>query len=280
MWNVKVPQAACLALVGTLMFSLPGSAWSLGLDNASQAAYGDGWQNGDNGGSGFLPWFLNTSGTPGVNGNSTASFFTGAAYAPSMGTSFGVFANSPDGADSPLAEAIRSFSPAIGPGLSFSFQLSWNFRNGFKGFDLRAGGTPMIRFEASDNFGAGNEIQLRNLIASNSVSLFSGNYSSTALFDVKFTFLPANDIQVEIDYSGSAGNPHASILTGFSGLPDNFRFWVSDTGTGSNNNLYFNNLAVIPEPSSAALLMAFGLAGVGRRHRLKRSVQSPKFVCG
>ena len=40
------------------------SAATLAFDNAGQAAYSDGWQNGDNGGSGFQPWQLLSGADP------------------------------------------------------------------------------------------------------------------------------------------------------------------------------------------------------------------------
>src|SRR5438046_9319594 len=48
--------AAGLAMACILSCAGPARALVIASDDASQSAYSDGWQTGDNGGSGFLPW--------------------------------------------------------------------------------------------------------------------------------------------------------------------------------------------------------------------------------
>jgi hypothetical protein len=50
------------ATAAIMLFCQPASAATLAFDDASQPAYADGWQAGDNGGSGFGPWTLAYSG--------------------------------------------------------------------------------------------------------------------------------------------------------------------------------------------------------------------------
>ena len=59
-------------LLGILLAALPGRGAQLAFDNASQTAYDDGWQSGDNGGLGFGPWSLSGGGVAAV-GTSTAN---------------------------------------------------------------------------------------------------------------------------------------------------------------------------------------------------------------
>jgi hypothetical protein len=44
-----------------LLLTLPAVAMGQGSDNAGNAPYADGWQTGDNGGTGFGPWFVDTA---------------------------------------------------------------------------------------------------------------------------------------------------------------------------------------------------------------------------
>jgi hypothetical protein len=61
-----------VSLFVVLTASAAGAA-QLALDNASQPAYGDGWQTGDNGGFGFGPWDITLNGGMVGVGTSTAN---------------------------------------------------------------------------------------------------------------------------------------------------------------------------------------------------------------
>lgn len=56
-----------------VLIASPAGAAQLAFDNASQPAYSDGWQTGDNGGSGFGPWQITLNGGIVGVGTSTAN---------------------------------------------------------------------------------------------------------------------------------------------------------------------------------------------------------------
>src|SRR5262245_9847961 len=56
----------CRLLIALILLALASdtaSAVVIAVDNAASAAYSDGWQSGDNGGTGFGPWSLSFSGS-------------------------------------------------------------------------------------------------------------------------------------------------------------------------------------------------------------------------
>ncbi len=62
MWNsLKIACVVTPCVVVALLTRLHATPAS---DNAGQSAYTDGWQAGDNGGVGFMPWVLAFSGDP------------------------------------------------------------------------------------------------------------------------------------------------------------------------------------------------------------------------
>ncbi|MEM7104163.1 MAG: HYR domain-containing protein [Bacteroidota bacterium] len=100
-----------------------------GFDNANDPAYAvDGWQTGDNGGSGFGPWTL----FPSINDGSAGAFIGSSADNgdgdsngdSDIGTAFGIYSN-PSMVGS--ATARRPFAQPLTPGSSFDFK--WD--NGF-----------------------------------------------------------------------------------------------------------------------------------------------------
>src|SRR3954463_67661 len=55
----------CAGLLFQILFPSRACAALLAADDASQPAYSDGWQQTDNGGTGFGPWMLTQSATTG-----------------------------------------------------------------------------------------------------------------------------------------------------------------------------------------------------------------------
>ena len=66
MMNVRKLAAIAAFCLGLMVAASAAHAVAIASDNASDPAYADGWEEGDNGGSGFLPW------TGGMYGNPVA----------------------------------------------------------------------------------------------------------------------------------------------------------------------------------------------------------------
>jgi len=94
----------------------------------------------------------------------------------------------------------------------------------------------------------------------------SGVGFTTGGLHLTFTLTAANTMNLTVgSLNGSNGGTN-SVFTGLSlggvsgsGISQ-IRLFDSDAGSASNQDVYFNNLAVVPEPSTFALIATGGLA--------------------
>ena len=166
-----------------------------GTDDANNVAYGDGWQNGDNGGAGFGAWALSaTSGSAGhFRANSTSN---GDGDGNSDGDinsnnfAFGMYANS--GA---VSNAVRSFTKSMIPGSVFSIKMDNGFiDNGASvGFGIQnAAGENLFEFY----FQGGQSFY--------QINDGDGNNQNTTLsfsdegFNIQFTLLTATTYELSV----------------------------------------------------------------------------------
>jgi hypothetical protein len=218
-------------------------------DEASQAAYADGWQNGDNGGTGFKPWSLAYSGVP--TGLQHDPQFI--ARSPLSGNllatpAFGLTTSDRD-TFSDTSEAVRTFNAPIGVGHILSIDLD--------GSELGSGGPPYSR---------GNTFQLIGSDGQERFSLYTSNrfngdnwsthrdvntgVSAGSAFRVNFTLATANTYNLALLPIGG-GNPlFTQTGAALAGTPNAgiTRLRVSTYGTGSSANgtkeLFFRSLMV------------------------------------
>ena len=252
-----------LALVGALRAS------TLGSDNATSAAYADGWQSGDNGGTGFLAWtltpttlvtsarqpaatemagdFIGTSTQ--LNANNTG------ANIDTAGNSFGIYGQNANDGTGNLAsfDAYRSFEGgALAVGQTFSISIAVNFRNGNKGLDLFANGTNIFNLNVgSDTYAVNN--------ATVTSSTLTNDFSTNTAFNFTLTQTTANAGTFTVNRTGGFTQ---SVTGTYTGDPDQFHLYADNTDQGAENNLFANSMSItaVPEPGTWALLM---LGGVG-----------------
>ena len=254
--NSRVCFAVCFAVLicGQL------SASMVGLDNASASAYDAPgfWENGDNGaisGTPFTGWSLSSSGSNSghfIGDSTTLASSNSGAEINSSGESFGMFGHSGQ-----FATATRDFKGGpLSVGQTFSADLGVNFRNGNKGINLlNSSGAELVNFNTGNVTGSDD-------YTVNGSSLGFGFDMNTA-FNIRFSQTSLSGGTWEIARSGGL----TDVASGtYSGLASGFQFYVSGTDNGAaENNLFFNNLSVTPEPTSLVLFGAWNLMFLIRR---------------
>lgn len=237
--------AAMTALaVGSTAFA------QIAYDDASDAAYSGGFSDSSNGGYGFSAWTIVANQGSGFAGSFIGDPASGGISGMSS-SSFGLYAN-PTGSGASV-DAIRSFSSALSAGQTFSFDWGVNWDSdgtGNKGFSLYSGGAGGTELVNINMGGTG-------LITINGNDMFL-NYG-TAAMTLNFEVVDANTLRVYgIGRDGSESYDNNFDITGLAA--DTFKFYAEglSNGDGDNRQPYFNNLAVVPEPSTIVL----GLVGV------------------
>jgi len=162
---------------------------------------------------------------------------------------------------SAYATAVRNFDSPLSVGQTFSLQLGVNFRNGNKGVDINDSSlTGLFNF----NVGA-NDYQVN-------ASTLGLIYAADSIFTLSFEQKSGTMIGVTITRQTAAFGTETAFNSDldFGAVMDNFKLYVSGTDdVSSQNNLYFNNLQVVPEPSTYAMLLgalALGIAVTRRKH--------------
>ena len=232
------------------------------ISQASSGVYDDGWQSGDNDGTGFGAWNLFTQNN---NGNTGGHFvFTSTANGDgdsngdgdidSGGEAWGLYANSGD-----VSNAVRPFSDPLAVGGRFTLQMD----NGW----IESGGTV--------GFG------LQNASGQNRFELFYRNGASTyeyvdagglqAISGLSFT-----DEGLTIEFELTATDTYVATVTPLDGTTvftisgtlafadagpdiDRVRCFNANAGGGEQRNAYFNNLELCaPLPPCAITAISTG----------------------
>lgn len=241
---------------------------NLDIDNASAAPYSNGWNASfpafsldgtiDGSGSGFGGWLLTADSNTSISIQSVA-FLGGSTLLDTASASFRLSGGfySPDGGitwNQAYAKAKRWIDPlGLDAGDSFSFQMAVNWRNGAKGVSI---------FDTNNNkiFGLniGGDDYVVNSAFSNNGSI--GNaYSNDTLLELNFEQTDSTGGTWTITRSGGVND----IDTGtYAGTLRSFEFYAGGSTSNTNSDaLFFNNLSVIPEPSTLSLMFG-GLTGL------------------
>jgi hypothetical protein len=246
---MKTPQKLLLAFAFSTLVAGAASA-QIASDNAGNAAYSGGWSVGTNGGTGFGAWAFNNS-----PGSGSAGVFIGdpstAGISGMSSNSFGFYAN-PLGSGA-NAEVSRTLSSALQAGQTFSFQwgLNWDSGNATsnRGFNLRSGTSELLNINMSDS----------SVVTIQGSPMF--NAYGTQAFTVNFEQVSPTSIRV-YGTGRDGSETYNNTFTGLDGAADNFVFYFNAIDAQQpNREMYMNNLSVIPEPSTYALI-ALGAAFV------------------
>lgn len=261
--NMKKLTYPLLVILSLLALSTAAHAATEGTDNASATAYNSGWTDGTDGsitGPGaYGQWFLNADTADIIH--EIASVSSLSANPPSLDTSGESFRMV--GQNGQEATAFRFIDPAgLDIGQTFSIELAVNFRNGFKGIDLRG-----TADETIFNFNIGGDDYVVNNATTGNGSI-GDTYSDNTLFTLGFEQTSALGGNWTIARSGGVSDFDSGTYTG---LARSIKLYVGSTD-GTNADAFFaNSLSTVPEPSSVAVGFAvLGLAATAYTRRKKK----------
>ena len=234
------------------------SAWGTTAGSGTQASAG----------TGFGSWSF--SNTAGGNSSQNGEFLKSSAQvgqsqninSPS-GNSWGLYANSGQ-----TANAIAPFSGgAMSAGQHLVLEMQNNYiqnSGGVVGFSLRDGShNTILEFYFT---GGGNDYQINvwQNASSGSPHTTSVGYTSGPL-TLDFAQGSGNSWTLGITPTGGSTVSYSSSDYGslWESSISEIRFFDYNAGAGDANNVYFNDLSLVPEPATWGLWSAVGLLGVG-----------------
>jgi hypothetical protein len=279
--------AAASVVVGATAFSSAMSyAATIAFDTATDAAYDDGWQAGDNGGFGWGPWDF--TGTEATAVQQTVDIFSHPndlgrswtlynAAAPEPGRPPG-YTQPPPGANTDIAQAGRSIGPLV-PGDTVHLVIdNPTERRFFRGYTVRFNtgggnttyaGTPVSRlrvgtFEYGTNglwFAADDD----TTAGAGDTTLFDTDTNSGMRIDFTLTgadtyrlaMVPLNNPSLTFTKTGTLDGTGPIDWVEFELYNTDSDYYPTSSIVGGETDFYISNMWVtfVPEPTSAALLV-------------------------
>ena len=240
---------------------------NLASDNASNAAYNDGWQSGDNGGTGFGAWVISfTSSSPDRNGAFVGSSANNGDPAPTGdididGESWGLYANQLVGMSGPDIGVATAYRPFTGGELQINQTLtlqmdtgqvdSWMLGPGSVGFSLNRFSFFFASGSSEYSIGYGDPNSTLALQSTGVPLTYDG-------LDLAFTRTGVDTYDFAITPNGGSTTVISGVMPETGGSLDSITFYNRTAGPGASHDVFFNDLEIVPEPSTIGL----GLAGI------------------
>ncbi|MFN6016565.1 MAG: PEP-CTERM sorting domain-containing protein [Verrucomicrobiota bacterium] len=248
---MKSKPFTSFALASTLALAAVGSLNAATyFDSVDDIVYSGGVYIGLNGGTGFGAWSGSATGNGGSYMNSSGL---------SASTSWGIYAGGDTGNSYTVT---RPFASALGIGETFTMDFGYTdvATGGEIGINLFSGGAFRLGLKF---IGGGSSWQLNDGGSDFSTGIpWAGGTPGTTL---KYSFTRGNDNNYSINLLHGAGIYDGNNYTASSGNMSIDSVQIYSIAQGAGENVGFNNLAIVPEPSSLSLLALSGLALLRRR---------------
>jgi hypothetical protein len=285
--------AVACAATGAVTVPAAVSSGQIAADNASDPAYADGWQAGDNGGFGFGPWDMTGTANSAVQHaiDSTSPYNQiGTAWTlfnPNAGPPGPGFTDNPNPpqAGTDLSQAGRAITGGLLPFQTISVVIDNPIeRRFFRGYTVRLNtgggntvyqGTPMSRlaigtFEYSTNgawyaSGSGGD---PNLFDTDTDAGMRIDVTLTSADTFSLVMTPLDNPSRAYTKSGNLepGGPIDWIELEMYNTDSDF-FPTPAEGGQSATDFYIRSITIVPEPSAALGVLAGGFALALRRRR-------------
>lgn len=237
-WSVSsVPLGPGVNVITVSGTNQPATVSTGGYDNAAAAIYNDGWQDGDNGGSGFTGWTLYRDTT---NQDLAGQFLSSDNTNCNIGAkAWGLYANSDK-----LSEAKRPFAGTLAVGQKFFVRMDNGHIDQGRGIGIAlqnaAGGT-LWQF-----FFNGGDTNYNLTGASTSIGW------TRAGLELEFTLTATDTYSVVITPYGSSTLTYSGHLESLAdkGIKQ-FRAWNYAAGSGEAANFYLNDLTLLQVAAGA-----------------------------
>jgi hypothetical protein len=269
--------AASIVVGATAFYSAMSYAATIAFDTATDAAYDDGWQAGDNGGFGWGGWdFTGTYDT--TVGQAMDIFST----PNDLGRAWTLYnADGPQPGPAPdfgtdISQAGRAIPGGLAPGDSVhvvidnpierSFYRGYTVRFNTGGGNTVYAGTPQSRmavgtFENSTNgqwyaTGTGGNPTLVDVDTNRGMRI---DFTLTGTDTFNLVMTPLNDPGIAFSKSGTLNGPAGSTIdwVEFEMYNTDSDWYPTPNGQGRETDFYISNMWItfVPEPTSAALLV-------------------------
>ena len=252
-----------LTIVTALAVSFNAFAANLGLESASSYTTAT-WIEGS--GAGIGKWYFTMDTVKGISDSEQGGRVSvgSSAFNLQAGLSSNQYSNA--------FFVFEGGALTVGQTVSLDANYLWN--RGFRGIEFQAGGTSLFRAEH-----ASDAIQFKgtDITTADIIPISQNAYQRALTYSVRQ--VDASNVEFKASILGSA-TPVFSSTFAASGISQ-IKFYAGDTATElvatelvdqPNYGLYFNNINVIPEPSTP-LLMGLGLAGLAvlRLRRVRKN---------
>ena len=245
------------------------TALAANIASDSAANYSGGWTTGSNGGTGFSSWTISTVSST----NNFAGAFIGdpTGSGINFGTqAFGLYANGPQPVSVDVSRSFTGGSLIAGQKFSFQYALNWDADTGEKGFNLWTG-TPGTGWLLNVKQGGFPGNILFNYAGNSAGDINTNIQYGNGPMTWSFEMLTSTSLAVSATArDGSTTSVFNRTITLGADAPLSFNFYASNMGGGDQRQPYFNNLSLVPEPSSS-VLMGLGLAGLAALRRTRKN---------
>ncbi len=271
----SVSAVAC----AVAMFAAADLVLAAASDSAGNAPYADGWDAGDNGGTGFGSWAFSFSGDATLLNpiySMDPSFIDGVGLGPLAGNSLGAPAFGLTTSNRPFffdtLEATRTINSPLAIGQTFSVDIDGSALIPAAPFD---GLGNVFALHGTDNVERFGMFTFAGSNANNWIAT-GGNTAIPAAssFNLAFTLTGLNSYSLALTPVGGGAPLYAEsgALGGTAGVGIG-SIRIADYGTGSSadgsREMFLDNFSIVPEPTSL-VLSAFGICTVVAAARRRR----------